>query len=170
MTTQEENKLSTLLTDKISPCLSYHACMQCLLGKLWTGKNASVSEPVELVYKEVSQALEDANKTKVVFKRGRSLATTISLVHYLVFPNNGPPKPRSLTSFEGVLDGDSFPLSRPHWRIVLSLFMSFRRQVVLIAHSQGTIIASDVLWKLWEDVEHNKLPEVSLKSKHPRPL
>lgn len=33
-----------------------------------------------------------------------------------------------------------------------------------MAHSQGTIIASDVLWKLWVDVDHGKLPEASLSA------
>lgn len=34
-------------------------------------------------------------------------------------------------------------------------------QVVLVAHSQGTIIASDVLWHLWEAVDRGDLPKVS---------
>lgn len=37
-------------------------------------------------------------------------------------------------------------------------------QVVLIAHSEGTIIASDVLWLLWEAVDSMELPEVSVGS------
>lgn len=35
-------------------------------------------------------------------------------------------------------------------------------QVVLIAHSQGTIIASNALEDLWEAVDNKKLPEASL--------
>lgn len=37
-----------------------------------------------------------------------------------------------------------------------------KSKVVLVAHSQGTIIASDVLWRLWEAVDNGQLPEVSL--------
>lgn len=38
-----------------------------------------------------------------------------------------------------------------------------KTKVVLVAHSQGTIIASDVLWRLWEAVDNGHLQEVSSK-------
>ena len=46
--------------------------------------------------------------------------------------------------------------------IAVCLLFFFSVQVVLISHSQGTIIAGDVLWKLWSDVDNDNLPQASL--------
>ncbi|CAM9691120.1 unnamed protein product [Ascophyllum nodosum] len=37
-----------------------------------------------------------------------------------------------------------------------------KTKVVLISHSQGTIIAGDVLWKLWSDVDNDNLPQTAM--------
>lgn len=47
-------------------------------------------------------------------------------------------------------------------KLLAALQDQSKNKVVLIAHSQGTIIAADVLWRLWEAVDTGKLQEASL--------
>lgn len=60
--------------------------------------------------------------------------------------------------------GQNWVTSKPTSLVVEQLMTALqdeqKTKVVLIAHSQGTIIAADVLWRLWAAVDAGHLPQV----------